>query len=111
MIFVTGPLFSGKQEYICRALGISSADFEKNCVRDVEKLAGKTENLEELADSLAEKRVVIATEVGCGVVPADPEERREREAAGRLAVLLASRADTVVRVICGLPQILKGSIL
>ena len=109
MIFVTGPLFSGKQDYICGALGIGGAEFRENCVRDVHLLAGKTENLEQLADSLAEKRVVIATEVGCGVVPADPEERRKREAAGRLAVLLASRADTVVRVCCGLPQILKGS--
>lgn len=31
-----------------------------------------------------------------------------REAAGRLACLLAQRADTVVRVYCGLPQVLKG---
>ena len=33
-----------------------------------------------------------------------------REAAGRLACLLARRADAVVRVYCGLPQVLKGEL-
>jgi adenosyl cobinamide kinase/adenosyl cobinamide phosphate guanylyltransferase len=66
------------------------------------------EQLEALADSLAEREVVIATEVGGGVVPADQDERRNREAAGRLACLLAARADTVIRVCCGLPRLLKG---
>ena len=38
----------------------------------------------------------------------DPAERERREAAGRLSCLLAERAETVVRVCCGLPQLLKG---
>ena len=54
------------------------------------------------------RRIVIATEIGCGVVPIDPVERERREAAGRLSCLLAERAETVVRVCCGLPQLLKG---
>jgi len=110
MIFVTGPLFSGKQEAICRMLGWNEEDFAENAVRDVEQLAYEAENLQELAEHLAEREVVIATEVGGGVVPADPEERRRREQAGRLACLLAERAETVIRVCCGLPQVLKGSL-
>lgn len=35
MIFVTGPLFSGKEAAICKCLGWSRTDFEKNGVRDV----------------------------------------------------------------------------
>ena len=66
------------------------------------------DNLEELARTLARREIVIATEVGGGVVPVQAEQRRAREAAGRLACLLAARADTVVRVCCGLPQLLKG---
>ena len=54
---------------------------------------------------------MIAAEVGGGVVPADPDERRKREAAGRLACLLAARADTVIRVCCGIPRLLKGEAL
>ena len=110
MIFVTGPLFAGKQEYIMQALGWDEAGFDAHAVRDVQDLAASVspEQLQALADSLAEKEVVIATEVGGGVVPIDPDERRKREAAGRLACLLAARADTVIRVCCGLPRLLKG---
>ena len=110
MIFVTGPLFAGKQEYIMEALGWDESDFEAFAVRDVQDLAAdlKTDQLPALADRLAEKKVVIATEIGGGVVPVDPADRRNRESAGRLACLLAERADTVIRVCCGLPRFLKG---
>ena len=63
-----------------------------------------------VAEELSQKKIVIATEVGGGVVPVDPGERAAREAAGRLACLLAGYADTVVRVYCGLPQMLKGEL-
>ena len=66
------------------------------------------EGLAALADALAQREVVICTEVGAGVVPIDPEERAFRESAGRLAVALADRAACVVRVVCGIPQEHKG---
>lgn len=108
MIFVTGPLFSGKQSYICAALGLSPEEFSRRAVRDAETLAMDAPDLTALADRLARKDIVIASETGGGVVPTDPRERAFREAAGRLSCLLAERADTVVRVCCGLPQVLKG---
>ncbi len=110
MIFVTGPLFAGKQTYICRALGWTEADFRKNGVRDVQELAANARDLDKLAAELSVYRVVLATEIGGGVVPVDRLERKNREAAGRLACLLAERADTVIRVQCGLPQLLKGEL-
>ena len=70
----------------------------------------RTEDLTALADELSKKPVVIATEVGGGVIPVDPQERADREAAGRLACLLAARADTVIRINCGLPRALKGEL-
>lgn len=124
MIFVIGPLFSGKQDYIMQALGWSETDFLEKAVRDVQNLAAEAaeavetshsplddlqEKLRSLADRLSQKEVVIATETGCGVIPLDSRERRNREAAGRLSCLLAERAETVVRVCCGIPQVLKGS--
>ena len=48
--------------------------------------------------------------LGGGVVPVSPDQRQGREAAGRLACLLAQQAETVVRVCCGLPQVLKGEL-
>ena len=37
-------------------------------------------------------------------------KKKYREQAGRLACLLAERADTVIRVCCGIPQVLKGEL-
>lgn len=110
MIFVTGPLFAGKREYIRQALGLSQEEFAQKAVWDVQNLAVEAPDLSALVEELSQKKIVIATEVGGGVVPVDPGERAAREAAGRLACLLAGYADTVVRVYCGLPQMLKGEL-
>lgn len=105
MIFITGPLYSGKRTF-ARTL---CAEQEMIC--EVQDLAVHCGDLPALADRLAaDYPVVIATEVGGGVVPVEPEAREAREAAGRLACLLADRADTVVRVFCGLPLVLKGTL-
>lgn len=109
MIFVTGPLYAGKQAYIQTALGLSDGAFALRAVRDVQELAAGAD-LPALADSLAEHEIVIATELGGGLIPIDKAEREKREAAGRLACLLAERAETVIRVCCGLPQVLKGKL-
>ena len=109
MIFVTGPLYAGKKEYIRNTLHLSEAEFAARSVWDVQELAPGAD-LPALADRLSEKEIVIATEIGGGLVPIDKTEREKREAAGRLACLLAERADAVVRVCCGMGQILKGEL-
>ena len=109
MIFVTGPLYAGKREYIRNSLGLSETELAARAVWDVQELAPGAD-LPALADRLAQKDIVIAAELGAGLVPIDRTEREKREAAGRLACLLAERADTVVRVCCGLGQVLKGKL-
>ena len=110
MIFVTGPMFSGKREYIKSELNLSDEECAERAVWNVEELVSeKAVTLEALADELASKEIVIADEIGCGLVPLDASEREKRERAGRLACMLAERADTVIRVVCGCPQILKGA--
>ena len=76
----------------------------------MEHLAAQAADLKALADELAVHEIVISSETGGGIVPIDPAERKAREAAGRLSCLLAQRAETVVRVVCGLPQVLKGEL-
>ena len=110
MIFITGPMFSGKKEYICSVLGWTDEEFEERSVHNAEELAADAEDLTALADELCRKEVVIAAEIGAGVVPVDPRARAAREKAGRLACILAQRADTVIRVCCGIPQCLKGQL-
>ena len=51
--------------------------------------------------------VIICDEIGNGIVPMDPFERVYRERTGRILVKLASEADEVVRVVCGIPQKIK----
>ena len=96
MIFITGPLYSGKRTFAKTLPG--------RCICDVQELAAGAENLEKLADELSAYDIVL------GVVPMDPAERAGREAAGRLACLLAARADCVVQMFCGIPTVLKGEL-
>ena len=108
MIFITGPMFSGKRDVARQLLNCSDAELAARCVFEAQDLAADCADLEALADELARYDAVTASEVGGGVVPLDPGEREARERAGRLACLLAKRADTVVRVFCGIPRFLKG---
>lgn len=51
--------------------------------------------------------ILIADEVGSGVVPLGKELRLDCEYAGRIAVNCASKAPKVVRVLAGIPLIIK----
>ena len=53
--------------------------------------------------------VLVANEVGLGLVPETPLGREFRDAAGRLNEDIAALADRVVFVAAGLPLMLKGS--
>ena len=84
MLFVTGPLYSGKRTF--------AQQFSGRRIADVQALAAKSENLAKLADELtANYDIILAT-------------------AGRLACLLAARADCVVQLFCGIPTVLKGEL-
>lgn len=51
--------------------------------------------------------VLIGMDFSCGLVPMDAQLRLWREENGRLNNYLAQRAERVVRMFCGLPQVLK----
>ena len=81
---------------------------EAPCVLCAQDLVRQTLD-EELVENLAAREVVGLREVGCGVVPVDPQDRAWREAVGRLGCELARRATSVVRIVCGVPQVIKGA--
>jgi adenosyl cobinamide kinase/adenosyl cobinamide phosphate guanylyltransferase len=66
-----------------------------------------------LEDALAAARtpiVLIANEVGSGIVPDHPLGRKFRDLQGVLNQRMAARADRVALVVAGLPLALKGSL-
>ncbi len=52
--------------------------------------------------------ILVCNEVGCGIVPMEKADRLWRESVGNACQFLAREADQVYRVICGLPQKIKG---
>ncbi len=69
------------------------------------------EELDAFAEKLYEENpdiVIVTDEIGSGVVPLEPEERRYREAVGRVCTDLAARADRVDRVVCGIGTVIKS---
>ncbi|HEX2889582.1 bifunctional adenosylcobinamide kinase/adenosylcobinamide-phosphate guanylyltransferase, partial [Vineibacter terrae] len=53
--------------------------------------------------------VLVANEVGLGIVPDNALGRRFRDEAGRLNMRLARQAGQVVLLVAGLPMVIKGA--
>ncbi|MBR3225991.1 MAG: bifunctional adenosylcobinamide kinase/adenosylcobinamide-phosphate guanylyltransferase [Atopobiaceae bacterium] len=112
MILVTGGIASGKRTYV-RSLGYDDGQMDKRLAGDACVLVGLEELLragelgEADVDALARKDVVVCCEVGQGVVPMEAEERVWRERVGRTCASLAQRASKVVRMVCGIPLVIK----
>ncbi|MDR0446398.1 MAG: bifunctional adenosylcobinamide kinase/adenosylcobinamide-phosphate guanylyltransferase [Oscillospiraceae bacterium] len=103
MLLIIGGVGAGAREY-ADSLGLGESDLAEgvwDAVYDnpAEAMA--------LLEPLCLKAAVICEEVGSGVVPIDRREREAREAMGRLTAELAARAQSVVRVVAGIPVTLK----
>ena len=116
MILIVGGEGSGKRS-CAESLGYAREDMADGvldgqwAVYHVERMiAEDPEGAPSLLDALAQKEIVICCEVGSGIIPAEYRQRRIREATGRLCVLLAQRADAVVRMVCGIPTVIKGEL-
>lgn len=127
MIFIIGGSYQGKREYALETYDLTAQDvficteeireidFSKRVIAHIEQFAlgcvkrGEEpkeywiNHMDQLADS-----ILIADDVSCGVVPIDATIRAWREATGRANNYLAGEADQVVRVFCGLGQVIKG---
>ena len=67
MIFITGPLYSGKRAYACQMLGCGMEELADRAVWDVQGLAAGCESLEALAEEgtdfvYCEDQVIHASE-------------------------------------------------
>ena len=76
----------------------------------VNKELKENRNPEEELEAFLKKGVrfvIISDEIGNGIVPVDAFERDYRERTGRMLITLASQADEVVRILCGIGQKIK----
>ena len=129
MRLVTGGYAQGKLDYVLEAVGrencrILECVSEEDGQRDGEKQTAvfnhfhlwvrerlrQGGNPEEELNALLEREpdcIIISDEIGCGIVPLEPEEREYRERTGRILTALASRAGEVDRVLCGIGKRIK----
>jgi adenosylcobinamide kinase/adenosylcobinamide-phosphate guanylyltransferase len=70
-------------------------------------IALATAALDEALEARRAPTVLVANEVGLGIVPDNALARAFRDAAGRLNQQLAARADTVLFMVAGLPMRVK----
>ena len=75
---------------------------------DSEKIWHEIESRMAQAEDRGIKLIVICDEIGNGIVPVDSFEREWREVTGRILCKLAEQAERVVRIVMGLPQVIKG---
>ena len=124
MMLVVGGAHSGKRTFVREKLGFAADDFVDAAqlaeggvpAAFAGRVAYRAEELVRAldADRALERLIgfdaVILPLVGSGVVPMRAEDAQWRERAGRLGCALAARADVVVRMTCGIPQVIKGNL-
>lgn len=126
MWLITGGAWQGKLDY-ARSLTVadpSSICDGATCTREDllsarvvdhfhlwirRMLENDTDIQKELEQILAHNPdlVIVADELGCGLVPMDIADRRYRETTGRICCQLAKEAAQVHRVISGIGMVLK----
>ena len=124
MILILGGAYQGKLGYAKEKYGLGEEeicicegempDFSARCLDRVERCAlacvrrslDPTEEFRKHREQWKDS-ILIAEDIFCGVVPMDPALRLWRQETGRLCQYLASEAESVVRIFCGLEQRLK----
>ena len=117
MDLIIGGAYQGKLTLAAREYGLTPGDIcdlaagepalGARCYIHLEELTRRQEDTESHLPLLTAAEVVIAREIGSGVVPIDAGERAWRERHGRLLRQLAEQAGHVYRIFCGLTEELK----
>lgn len=126
MIMITGGAYQGKKDFVkahynCDILNGENCDYESvftaKCVSNyhqlVKRLIGNGQNAVSYTERVCRENtdlIVIINEVGSGIVPLEKSDRLWREQVGMAGSLIAKNSDMVVRLICGIPIVIKGEL-
>lgn len=129
MVMITGGAFQGKRTLAKRLYGLADSDIKNGaeCAFEdvftaaaiseyhelVRRLIKENVNVSEFTERLCRENphaVIIMNEVGCGIIPLEKSERLYREEVGRAGCVIASHSETVLRVFCGIPEVIKGEL-
>ncbi|MEI7883853.1 MAG: bifunctional adenosylcobinamide kinase/adenosylcobinamide-phosphate guanylyltransferase [Clostridia bacterium] len=125
MKLIIGGVAQGKLDYVLQRYGLTPKDIwpgvdlssleDYKIINNLQLLVAKM--LENGRDAqteiLAAVRtnphiIIIAAEIGCGIVPIEQKDRIWREVHGRLCCELAKEATEVIRIFCGRGMVIKS---
>ena len=129
MVMVTGGAFQGKRRCLkelykfsenaiisgadCRTDDVFSAAAVTDYHELVKRLIAENIDVSEFTERFCRENTnaaVTINEIGCGIIPLEKSERLYREEVGRAGCIIAAHSETVIRVFCGVPQLIKGDI-
>lgn len=128
MILITGGAYQGKSAYLHahfpEILLADSADcsfdeaLHAECITNyhilIERLISANMDPIEWTSGLCKKNpecIILMNEIGSGIIPIEKTERIRRELTGICGCIIASHAQHVIRLTCGIPAAIKGELL
>ena len=114
IILITGGAFQGKREFAKNefpqypVLSDIHLLIKEELSKDMEEADVEREIFSKLNEAAVEDNiVVISDDIGYGIVPLDPFERKWREVTGRIISDIAKEAASFFRVTAGIGERLK----
>lgn len=129
MILVFGGAYNGKLNFVKEKFNISNEDiftvnnelkdfnidFSKKVINNFHKFTYKLslENIDALEYiiknlGLFENKIIVCDDISQGIVPLKKEDRFWRENTGRCLQYISEKSETVYRVFCGIPTVIKN---
>ena len=107
MILIIGGAYQGKHRYAAEYYPDRTIYYVQSLIKEAqEKQTDPALYIEGILKEEPEA-VLMLDDVGCGIVPIDKKERDYRELVGRTGCNLAAQAQSVIRVCCGIGQVIK----
>lgn len=119
-----GGAYNGKLSYIKNQLGFddneinycnnNDIDYSKKVISGLhifiyDKLSKSESPLQYFIDNIDkfQGKIIICDDLSSGIVPLKREDRVWREETGKVLQFLSGNSNRVVRIFCGIPQVLK----